>query len=164
MFPIRVRIKDRGAVPRGMKKAFNAASKAAWRDTAEEFHRNYRDKRFTHDHAKEAGYAARKGELLPRDSRAFRNSYTGRKLQLHGHTRPLEFSGRTRKAVKFARISATSKAGKAAYAGASVFNFRPPKSRIRMSEEFRRITRREASELAVFYDRRLDHYLSAGEQ
>lgn len=153
-----IKIRDRGNTPRGMKRAFNAASKEAWRDTAIEFHRNYRDKRFTEAHAREAGYGARKGELIPRGTKAFRQSYTGRKLRIHKHTNPLQFRahGGTRDAVKFATISASANGGKAAYRGASVFNFRHPKSRIRMNEEFRRITATESRELAEFYDARLD--------
>lgn len=153
---LRIAIRERGNTPRGMKRAFNAASKEAWRDTAMEFHANYRDKRFTAEHAREAGYTARKGELQPRGSKAFRQSYTGRKLRIKGHTRPLEFSGETRRAVRATSITSTSRGGKASYRGASKFNFRHPKSRVRMSEEFRRITRAESIELAAFYDRRLD--------
>lgn len=158
-----IKVRERGNTPRGMKRAFNEASKAAWRDTAIEFHRNYRDKRFTAAHAREAGYGFRKGELIPRGTKAFRQSYTGRKLRIHKHTNPLQFRahGGTRDAIKFASISATHKGGKASYRGASVFNFRHPKSRIRMSDEFRRITDRESRELAEFYDSRLDEHLAA---
>lgn len=158
---VTIKVRERGNTPRGMKRAFNNASKAAWYATAMEFHRNYRDKRFTIEHAREAGYAHRKGELIARGSAAFRRSYTGRKLRIHGHTNPLEFSGETRKAVRLANISSTNKGGKAAYRGASKFNFNPPRSRVRMSEEFRRITQAEAVELAAYYDRQLDSELKA---
>lgn len=157
---VTIKTRDRGNTPRGMKRAFNEASKAAWKDTAWEFHGSYRDKRFTAEHAREAGYAFRKGELLPRGTKAFRRSYTGQKLRIHKHTRPLEFSGDTRRAVRATSISSTNKGGKAAYRGASRFNFRHPKSKIRMNEEFTRITRQEAGELAAFYDRRLDARLA----
>ncbi len=72
------------------------SQKEAWRDVAWEFHTNYRDKRFTPEHAIAAGYTRRKGELIPRDTKAFRQSYTGRKLRMFGHTNPLQFSGDTR--------------------------------------------------------------------
>jgi hypothetical protein len=157
---ITMAIRDRGNTPRGMKRAFNAASKAAWHDTAVEFHRNYRDKRFTPAHAAEAGYMSRKGEQIPRGTKAFRQSYTGRKLRKFGHTNPLEYSGETRRKVRSASISSTSKGGKAAYAGASKFNFRHSRSKIRMSEEFQRITAREAESLGQFYDQRLDYHLA----
>ena len=153
---VSIQVKERGNTPRGMKKAFNAASKAAWYMVALLFHKDYRPRRFTNEHAREAGYAARKGELLTRGTKAFARSYTGRKLRMKGHTRPLEFSGKTKEKVKAASISSTFKGGKAAYRGASKFNFRHSKSKIRMSEEFSRITSREAKELGEYYDQQLD--------
>lgn len=157
---LRVIIRERGRTPRRLKKAFNEASKKAWYDTVVYWHLMYRDKRFTEQHGLEARYMKRKGELLPRGSKAFRRSYTGKKLAMQKHTRPLEFSGETRRKVKFANITSTSKGGKASYAGASKFSFKHPKSRIRMQEEFRRITDREALDLGQYYDQRLDHWLT----
>lgn len=154
-----ITIRDRGPTPRKLAKAMTAAKRAAWLDVATRFHAEYRDRRFTHEHAREAGYTARKGELQARGSKAFRNSYTGQKLRIHRHTRPLEFSGDTRRAVRFARISSTTAIGRVAYSGAGKFNFRHPKSQIRMGEEFRRITRREAFELGEYFDLMLDRRL-----
>lgn len=161
---VAITVRDRGATPRGMKRVFNNAQKAAWADVAWRFHEQYRDKRFTPEHAIEAGYSKRKGELIPRNSAAFRKSYTGRKLRMFGHTNPLQFSGTTRRAVKWASVSSTSKGGKAAYAGARVFNFLPPRSKIRMGEEFRRITQREAIELGKYFDERLDAHLKEADR
>lgn len=149
-------IRDRGTTPRGMRKAFNAAARVAWLATAMLFHSDYRDRRFSEAHAKEAGYGARKGELIPRGTRAFTRSYTGRKLRLFGHTRPLEFSGKTRNQMRSANISSTSNMGRAAYPGASKFSFRHPKSKIRMQDEFRRILPQEAEELGQYFDEQLD--------
>ncbi len=157
---ITIKVRERGNTPRNMRKAFNAASKLAWYDVAMRFHAEYRDARFTEEHAREAQYSHRKGELIPRGTKAFRQSYTGRKLRKFGHTRPLEFTGETRRRVRAASISSTSKGGKAAYVGASKFNFRHPKSKVRMAEEFRRITKREAKELGEYYDQRLDEHLA----
>jgi hypothetical protein len=159
-----VSVRDRGPVPRGMKAAFNAASKKAWHDVGEYFHAHLREARFTEEHARAAGYARRKGELMPRGTKAFRRSYTGRKLQRFRHTRPLEFSGETRRAMRMATLAPTSKGVKVRYPGARAFNFRNPKSKVRMNEEFRRLTDAERQLLAELYDRRLDEYLkeSAG--
>ncbi len=153
-------IRDRGTTPRGMRKAYSAAARAAWFATALRFHTVYRDRRFTEEHAREAGYARRKGELLARGSKAFQRSYTGRKLRLFGHTRALEFSGETRNKMRAASISSTRTMGKAAYPGASKFSFRHPKSKIRMQEEFRRILPREADELGQYFDEQLDAELT----
>jgi hypothetical protein len=155
-----VNLRDRGTTPRNLQKAMTAAKRAAWHDTAVRFHSEYRDKRFTEAHAREANYVKRKGEALARGSKQFRQSYTGRKLQMKGHTNPLEFSGKTRAAVRMASISSTTKGGKASYAGASTFNFKHPRSQIKMSEEFRRLIPREANELGQYFDQLLDYHLA----
>lgn len=150
-----IKVKERGAAPRGMRKLFNEAGKQTWLEVGGEFNTNYRDKRFTPEHAREAGYAFRKGELLPRGTKAFRRSYTGRKLRMFKHTNPLERTGDTKRALR-GNIRSTSKGARVTYPAARVFNFRHPKSKIRMNEEFTRITRPESRELAEFYDRRLN--------
>ncbi len=139
-----------------MKSAFNAASKTAWYAAALHFHTEFRDRRFEEDHQRAAGFALRKGQGMARGSKAYRRSYTGRKEARRGHTRALEFTGDTRKAVRSASISSTSNRGRAAYRGASKFSFRHPKSRIRMQDEFRRLLDSEITELAEVYDRELD--------
>lgn len=156
-----IRIKERGVVPRGMKRAYGRASKAAWYETGVRFHTEHRDDRFTHEHARKAGYKKRKGEDAGLTGKAFWQSYTGRKLRFKKHTRPLEWSGDTRRAVRMGSITSTSKGGKVAYAGARKLNFRSPHSDINMAEEFRRLTPGEMSSLAKFYDDKLDAGLNA---
>lgn len=158
-----ISVRDRGPVPRGMKRAFNAASKLAWHDVGVYFHEHLREKRFTEEHARAVGYTRRRGELLPRGTKAFRNSYTGRKLQRFGHTRPLELTGDTRRAMRTATLAATGNGVKVRYPGAQAFNFRNPKSQVRMNEEFRRLTHEETMLLGDVYDRRLDEYLKAAD-
>ncbi len=155
-----VTIRDRGTVPRGMQKQFNAASTKAWFDVGVYFHQHLRDKRFTEEHARAVGYTRRKGEAIPRGTKAFRKSYTGKKFSAHGHTRPLEFTGETRRAMKTANVDAKTKGVKVKYAGARAFNFRHPKSQIRMTDEFRRLSTEEIQLLADVYDRQLDLYLN----
>lgn len=151
-----VGIRDRGQIGRGLKSSFNAASKTSWHRTTVHFHATMREARFDPDHQREAGFAQRKGQGLPRGSKAYNRSYTGRKEKRFGHTRALEFTGDTRRAIRAASISSTSKGGKASYPGASKFSFRHPRSRIRMQDEFRRILPAEATELAEVYDSHLD--------
>lgn len=155
-----VTIRERGPTPRNFRKVQGECQKAAWLATAAYYHRNLRDKRFTPEHAIEAKYYQRKGEGLPKGSKSYRRSYTGRKERKFGHTRPLEFSGRTRDKVRIATLSSTRSGGRAAYPGANVFNFRHPKSRINMAIEFRRLTNSEGSELAGVFDRELDRQLN----
>lgn len=154
-----VAIRQRGTIGRGRKAAFGAASKESWYETALHFHANLRDRRFDPDHQEAAGFAKRKGEMLPRATKAFRRSYTGIKLRKYGHTRALEFTGDTRRKIRTASISSTANKGKAAYRGASKFSFRHPKSRIRMSDEFRRLLDSEITELANVFDAGLDKRL-----
>lgn len=149
-------LRDRGPIGRGLKSSFNAASKTSWHRTTVHFHATMRENRFDPAHQQAAGFAQRKGQGLPKGSKAYNRSYTGRKEKRFGHTRALEFTGDTRRAIKSARISSTSKGGKASYSGASKFSFRHPRSRIRMQDEFRRILPDEANELAQVYDGHLD--------
>ena len=141
------KIKDRGATPRGFRRVFNAASKDSWFETAFHFHATLRDNRFTHKHAREAGYGERK------------KSYTERKFRQHGHTYPLVFSGATRRKMATARISSTRDYGRASYRAARLLNFRHPASKLNLAKEFKTVTQREADNLSRVYDEHLDKLL-----
>ena len=143
-------IRERGTVPRKMRKQHNAASKSSWLSTATLFHAEYRDRRFTESHAAKAGFYKRK------------RKYEQKKRRMFGHNRPNEFSGDTRAAVRTATVSATSKGGRIRYPGARKLNFKNPKSRIRPSVEFRHIIPEEEHELAYHYDQRYDAGMNEG--
>lgn len=152
-----ITVKERGAVPRKLRKAYNQAGRESWLRTAAEFHSNYRDKRFTVAHGKAAGYQPRAGENLPYGSKQFWRSYYGRKIRQKGTRAPLVWSGKTRDATRLGfKLSSTRNVGRVAYPSARVFNYRPF-----MAAEFRRITRQEAGELAKFFDRQLGELLAA---
>lgn len=151
-FPISFNIRDRGATPRGMAKRINAMKKSAWNAAGLLFHTDMRDQRFSQTHANQAGYARRSPK------------YIKRKQKRMGHSNPLQFSGRTRRAVRAARISATSNGAKVTYAGARVLNFRNPKSQVNAAVEFATITQAEADKLAAKVDQVLDRQLSADQQ
>jgi hypothetical protein len=157
-----IKIRERSIIlRRGDKSHVNKTLKAAWLNAARYFHDSLRDKRFTVEHAKAAGYAPRKGSTMPVGSKQFWGSYLGRKLRKFGHMRPLEFSGRTRQAVRsYVSLSSTSKGSRAAYPGARVFNFRNPKSDpgMSMNLEFRRILPQEAEHMARAIDSTLDEF------
>lgn len=146
------KIRDRGSTPRGMRKRINEHKKKSWYDVGLLFHQEMRDKRFTHSHASAAGYAKRS------------EKYTKRKLRKHGHTYPLQWSGKTRRAVRAATIKSTSNGAKVAYAGARTFNFRNPKSEVNAAVEFATITQAEANELAAHFDKQLDRLLDNDNQ
>lgn len=149
-------VKERGATPRGLKRAYNNASKNAWAQAGLYFHVTYRPRRFTEAHGKEAGYKPRDGESLPFGSVDFWKSYTGKKWKKYHHRHPLEYSGATKSAANVATIASTSKGARVKYPRVRVFNFRPY-----MQEEFRRILPAEARHIGRIYDRNLDRLLAA---
>lgn len=150
-----VKITERGPTPRHMLKAHNAAAKDAWERTGVYWFGNFLEKHFTEAGAREYNYTRRKGEGLTPGTARFNRSYTGRKLREKGHTRPLEYSGRSRQQARRARVSSTSKGGKVTIS-APTLNLRHPKSRIVMREELARISRAEGDQLARVFDRRYD--------
>lgn len=140
-------------VPRALRTVHSQATKQTWQDTGTEFHTKLRDRRFTNAHATAAQYAPRKGEAGSGVS--FARSYTGRKLKKRRHTRPLEFTGETRRAVSLATVRSTSKGVKVAYPGARKLNYQNPNSSIRMADEFRRVIPSEVTLLADFFSTQL---------
>jgi hypothetical protein len=134
----------------GDKKEIRASLKTSWYNAGKFFHLNLRDKRFTKEHAMKAGYTLRKGEASGAGTKNFFRSYTGRKLKKFGHTRPLEFTGETRAAVRTASISSTSNGGKVSYPGAKKFNYKNPFSNptMNLNLEFRKVLPDEADLIA----------------
>lgn len=157
-----INVKERGLVPRKIRKAMTAILKDGWFSLGRRFHTEYRDKRFTVGHAREAGYSKRKGQGMAKGSKGWRRSYYGRKFLSPEHggganqADPLVFSGDTRELVRRAKITSTSKGTKVRYPGARKLNFKHPKSKIRMSDEFRRVLPREVDSLAEGFDREVD--------
>jgi hypothetical protein len=131
-----------------MRKVINAAMKDAWFQTGAEFHRENSDKRFTHRHASEAGYALRS------------KNYERRKLKKFGHTNPLVYSGTSRLASRAASVTSTSKTVKIRYPGLRVFNFKNPKMRADMNKEFTTVLPQETQASARYFDEKLDRKLN----
>lgn len=155
-----IRVRERGPVPRRLRKVYTEASKVSWVAAGTWWHVNRRDLRFSVSHGMKAGYEKRKGEQSGMSRRGFFASYTGRKLRRWGHRRPLEFSGETRRLVRTASITSTSNSTRVAYPGARKFNFRNPRSTIRMADEFRRLTSDEPKMIAAEYDKALSTNLN----
>jgi hypothetical protein len=154
--PVLLDLNMKGRGPRAVQGKVTKARKATWEYTGVYFHGKMRDNRFTEEHAREANYTKRRGENIARGTKEFKASYTGRKLRIHGHTRPLEFSGDTRRRVRAATVKAFALKCQVRYQGASKFNFRNPRSQINMGDEFRRILPREAKELGQEFNNRFD--------
>jgi hypothetical protein len=158
-------IEERGAVPRRFRVVQNESSRAAWRAVGQMFHDTMRDKRFSKEHGLKAGYAKRRGEEAGASGKAFWKSYTGEKQKKWHHTRPLEWSGTTRRNVRSARyetqateygVAGPGKRGggiRIFYPGAQAFNFRPKGGRIHMRDEFTRLLKEEVDTLTREYER-----------
>ncbi|MEM9588514.1 MAG: hypothetical protein AAGA03_14615 [Planctomycetota bacterium] len=152
-----VKIHESGPVPRTLRKAHTRASKHAWRAVGRQFHQDLRPKRFTPEHAQRAGFTRRKGQVLPRGSKAFRNSYYGRKFLSKDHgggpnqADPLVYSGDSRDAMRTATVTVTSKGARVRYPRTNL-NWRPPKSQVNMNHEFSFVTPDEADDLGLTYD------------
>lgn len=154
-----IRITEFTALTRGgAKKEIRASLKKSWENAGRFFHLNLRDKRFTREHALKAGYAPRKGEASGTGSKGFFKSYTGRKLRRFGHTRPLEFTGETRSAMRAASITSTSNGAKVSYSGARKFNYKNPFSSptMNLNAEFRTILPDEAKLIAKEIESEID--------
>jgi hypothetical protein len=141
--------------PRHLGKFVSAKLKRSWFDGGLFFHTRLREERFTERHARLAGYAPRKGEEYHRGDKRFWQSYTGRKYKKFGHTRPLEFTGNTRKAISQATISSTSVGVRISYPGANKFNYKNPFSApgMNLNLEFRSILPVEAEQIATVINR-----------
>ena len=144
-----IKVKERGATPRHLRKVHTQAGTTAWASTGWYFHSDMRDDRFTKEHARTARYQKRT------------EKYTERKRRQFGHTRPLEFSGDVRRRVKTAKISSSGNGANVRYSGARKLNFRRWHSSPKMALEFRRITADEKRKLAAHYDDKLDTELNA---
>jgi len=149
-----VKIKERGPVGRKMASSFRAALKESWNETGRSFAANNIPRRFTREHAKEANYSPRAGETMPRNSKMFLGSYTGRKIRKFGHSDPFVWSGETRRNARSARLTSTGKGVRVSLPDARKLNYNP-----RYAAEFVRITAREGVEVGVVLDKALDSRL-----
>lgn len=140
-------LKYEGPTPKIATRKKNEIYKEGFVAALTIWHAKFSDKHFTNAGATEYRYTPRSGERGSK--RKFKGSYSARKLKKFGHTRPLEFSGESRRRVRASqKIKATSKGGRCILS-APALNFRNPKSPINMREEVTRVSPRERTELAA---------------
>ena len=101
-----------GPVPSLLKRELNKCHRDAMAWAGRYWDQQYREGHFANAATRKYGYTPRQGEP-GRPVRNFARSYTGKKLRLHGHTRPLEFTGESRRRTRNPRIVATAKKGEA---------------------------------------------------
>lgn len=153
-----IRIIQTGATPELTMKEWSKCTEAAWRAAGKFWHEELREKHFTKAGAQEYGYAPRKGEGL--SGKAFWRSYTGRKLRMFGHTKPLVWSGRGEAGTRRQDIK-PGRDGNQPYSWvvitlhSPVFNFRNPKSNVDMRKELRTVSDRETIQIGLVYQRAL---------
>lgn len=146
------KIEMRGPVPGNLSEGDQKQIIAdAWSRVGHFWHRELLDKHFTNAASTEYGYTARQGESGRPGKRGFHRSYTGRKLRLKGHTRPLEYTGKSKERAKgMARVVVRQGKG---WTEARVvmnspgFNRRYSGSPINMRAELTTISQREVAQL-----------------
>ncbi len=137
-------------VGRSLRKKYGEASEPSWEETGRHYHIVYRPKRFTHAHARAAGYTPRKA------------AYNRRKLRKFGHTYPLVWAGEVKRLVASANITVRKGTGrlgsqggvKVSYRGARKLNLRSRHTDINMADEFTRVTDQEATTLGQYWQAR----------
>jgi len=159
-------IKFTGAVPGAMtKREFrNEILKPAWKELGEWFHKNLLPIRFTNAAKQLLNLAPRGGEAPGTSYKAFRRSYTGRKVRMKGHRKPFVWSGTSeRNATKIRDVRATSN-GTRIVLHAPALNFRNKHSAIRMNEEIRRVAESEYPILQRRFERIIQERIKADDK
>lgn len=149
-----VNITERGATPRLMARQANSVHRVAAIDLAHFWHDHYVRKHFTQAGATEYGYTPRRGQSGNLGPEGFNRSYTGQKLRIKGHTRPLVWSGASYLFVIASRnnVTATATRGNATARlrmNAPALNFKNPRSRIDMRAELTTVSPREHQEMEL---------------
>lgn len=139
------------------RKLMNDILRGAWFLIGVHWHKKMRPKHFTHRGAREYGYKPRGGQ--PGSGRKFTGSYTSRKLRLKGHTRPLEFTGQSRKLTEIRDVRATPKGVRIVMA-ANTFNRRRSVNSPHMREEMTTVSAAEQREIEKLLGRLIERGIS----
>jgi hypothetical protein len=145
-----IEIHYKGAHPLRRRDWNREVAEPTLRDAGEFWHNTFLRKHFTEAGAQEYRYIKRKGEGMARGSKEWKRSYTGRKFQRFGHTRPLVFSGEGERLARVRDVRTTSKRVRVVLP--NKFNFRHPKSKIRMRDELTAISSREEQAIVARAD------------
>lgn len=149
-------------IGRSLRKRYAEASLASWEDTGRVFHGQYRKKRFTKEHAREADYEKRKAK------------YVREKFRRFGHRDPLVKTGEAKRLSATARVKPRAGTGGKSkgqlnqggvtitYRALRKLNFRNPHSSIDMADEFRRLTNREVMLLGLVFSTRFTPRFTTG--
>jgi hypothetical protein len=153
-----VKVRYGGATPDVTKREWGKICQPGWQETGEYWHAHYRAKHFTAAGAREYGYASRGGENLPHSEKQFRRSYTGRKLKLYGHTKPLVYTGTSEALTRQRDVRATGKLMRVVL-HAPALNFKNAWMKCDMRAEMTRVSDAEQRQLVRVLDRRIGREL-----
>lgn len=146
-------IKYRGATPKIAKRKLPRILKEAFRLTLSFWHKSMRPKHFTKAGATEYGYDKRSGERG--SGRAFKGSYTQKKLRKFGHTKPLVYTGESMNLSRIRDVRSTSKGGRVVMR-VPTFNRRPKGKKRSMREEMTQVSVKERNQLVRIFERAVD--------
>ena len=150
MFTIEVKLKGVEALS---KSQVNRALKEANIRTGKFFRREYLPARFTQQGGRRLNYTPRRGEQRigrPSSNKSSRRLYAVRKQKKLGHSDPLVFSGDAKRQALQNPNNVRATRDKFVIPLPRKLNLSNPKSKIRMSDEVRRVTNREISALTKF--------------
>ena len=148
--PLVVEVKLTG-VEKLTKSQINRALKAANFGTGVYFRRNMLPDRFTVKGGRRLGYTRRSGETdigyVRNGSGRNKHTYAARKERHIGHNRPLELTGQGKREALATPQKVRVTRDKIVIPLPRKYNLRNPKSKVRMGDEIRKVTPREAKQL-----------------
>jgi hypothetical protein len=153
-------LKYSGATPNVIAKVMRGATKPAYEKAGIFWHREHRPKHFTTKGGSEYNYQARQGERG--SGKAFKRSYTARKLRKYGHTRPMVWSGQSEAFSRIRDVRSTSKGVRVVMAlPRHFFQFRKDLNQPNLAEELSRVSEAEQEQIAKVLDAEIQQQLDA---
>ena len=143
---------ESGPTPKNLRRHWNDIHREAAVFAGDYWHTRFRPLHFKNLATRRYGYQPRQGEAL-QGAKGFRRSYTGQKLQMFGHTRPLVYTGQSETLSEQRTIVATAKGGQFGSATASVrmptsgLNRRSSPRSPNMAQELRTVIPEEIDEI-----------------
>lgn len=102
---------ETGGTPRILRRDFERIARETGDYIGQYWHRHFRPIHFTNRATNRYGYQPRQGERGSGYDKGFRRSYTGQKLRKFGHTRPLEYTGDSKRRTEIEHVRSTYRAG-----------------------------------------------------
>lgn len=143
-----IQLEQRGLFPFASKSVQNRIFSIVHFEIGREWHRRFKPLHFGNSATTRYGYGRRSGESGNMPAKGFNQSYTGRKLAIKKHTRPLEWSGDSMRSVMASNTIRATRFGVTVAMHAPNLNYRNPHSQIDMRAELTRVLPEENAHLA----------------